>query len=393
MLENNYEILGISEDASKKEIQEAFRRLALEHHSDRGGEQEKFMKIKQAYEDLKIGKKYADSDSEKQRKSKVYSSDDEEEIRRRNRILAKEVSREMETAQEWAAALNRSNSTGVRLFGSKTLGEIEIERKANGMLSIKGNMMAGNLTYDGSILMTGNITSPSFSEEHATTIKIAKGNFKMMNPLEHKYKIDNGAKILVEDGDIVVGNVFGRKDKVQDPQGKVGVYTIKEHRTELLAPKGKIILENVANTVKIEADTIIVLNLEDDVLIKGREIMIYGHKVTYDVKIELTKGGILRFFEDFSIQGLSDDAKIKLENGKELRLHELKTKKIRDLSEEFIENGNNYDKNQTLVGKGFPITYEILDNFYKKPMKQKSKKWTSKFSKFRFLQKNSSTTN
>lgn len=387
MLESNYDILGINEGASKKEIQEAFRRLALEHHSDRGGEQEIFMKIKQAYEDLKIGKKYADSDSEKQRKSKVYSSDDEEEIRRRNRILAKEVSREMKIAQDWAAALNRSNSTGVRLFGSKTLGEIEIERKANGALSIKGNMMAGNLTYDGSIIMTGNITSPSFSDEHVTTIKITKGDFKMVNPLEHKYKIDNGAKILVEEGDIVVGNVFGRKDKVQDPLGKVGVYTIKEHRTELLAPKGKIILENVVNTVKIQADTIIVLNLEDDVFIKGREIMIYGHKVTYDVKIELNKGGTLRFFEDFSIQGLSDDAKVKLENGKEIRLHELKTKKIRDLSEEFVANSANYDKDQTLVGKGFPITYEMLDNFYKKPVKQKSNNSTSKLSRFGFFKK------
>ncbi len=388
MLESNYEILGIHENATKKEIQEAFRRLALEHHSDRGGEVEKFMKIKQAYEDLKIGKKYADSDSEKQRKSKVYSSDDEEDIRRRNKILAKEVSREMKIAQEWAAALNRSNATGVRLFGSKTLGEIEIERKANGVLSIKGNVMAGKLSYDGPIIMTGNITSPSFSEENVTTIKITKGDFKMINPLEHKYKIDNGAKILVEDGDIVVGNVFGKKDKVQDPLGKVGVYTIKEHRTELLAPKGKIVLENVADTVKIEADTIIVLNLEDDVILKGREILIYGHKVTYDVKIELTKGGTLRFFEDFSIQGLSDDAKVKLENGKEIRLHELKTKKIRDLSEEFVKNEGEYGKDQTMVGKGFPITYEILDNFYKKPVKSKSKNWTSKIGKFRFSQKN-----
>ena len=40
MQESNYDILGISEIASKKEIHEAFRRLALLHHADRGGNEE-----------------------------------------------------------------------------------------------------------------------------------------------------------------------------------------------------------------------------------------------------------------------------------------------------------------------------------------------------------------
>ncbi len=56
MVENNYDILGIMEDSTKKEIRGAFRRLALQFHSDRGGENEQFIKVKQAYEDLKIGK-------------------------------------------------------------------------------------------------------------------------------------------------------------------------------------------------------------------------------------------------------------------------------------------------------------------------------------------------
>ena len=34
----------------------------------------------------------------------------------------------MQTAQEWASALNRSNITGTRLFGSK-LGEIELKKE------------------------------------------------------------------------------------------------------------------------------------------------------------------------------------------------------------------------------------------------------------------------
>ncbi|MFQ5572972.1 MAG: J domain-containing protein, partial [Nitrosopumilaceae archaeon] len=126
MIENNYQILGVREGATKKEIQDAFRKLALEHHSDRGGNIEQFKKIKQAYDDLKLGKKYPDSPEERRKKSKVYTFDEEEEIAR-NKILAEDLSKDMQVAEEWAAALNRVSSTGTRLFGSKTLGEIEFE--------------------------------------------------------------------------------------------------------------------------------------------------------------------------------------------------------------------------------------------------------------------------
>jgi hypothetical protein len=377
MIENNYQILGVREGATKKEIQDAFRKLALEHHSDRGGDIEKFKKIKQAYDDLKSGKKYPDSPEERRKKSKVYTFDEEEEITR-NKILAENLSKDMKVAQEWVAALNRIGSTGNRLFGSKTLGEIEFERKANGALSIKGNYMAGSFTYDGPIIMQGNITSPSWEEDYKTNIRLTKGDFKFVNPLENKYKIENGASIIADNGDIVVGNVFGRKDKVQDPSGKVGLYIVKEHRTQLLAPKGKIIVENAVNTISLDGDSIVILNLEDDVKVKAREILIYGHKVTYDVQIELRKDGFIRFFEDFSVQGLSDDAIIKLENGKRFRLQELKIKKIRDLPSEFVKNADLFSKDDTMVGKGFTITYELLDNFDKKPRKSKGNSWTLK---------------
>ena len=379
MVENNYDILGTHEGATKKEIQEAFRKLALLHHSDRGGNVEQFKKIKQAYEDLKQGKKYPDSDSEKQRKSRVYSGDDEEEVRRRNKILAKELTKEMKLAEEWSAALNRSNTTGSRLFGSKTLGEIEFERKANGALSIKGNIMAGNLTYDGPIIMQGNITSPSFSEENITNITLKKGDFKFVNPLENKYKIDNGSRIIAENGNIVVGNVFGRKDQVQDPDGKVGLYLTVEHRTYLYSPNGRIIVENAVNTVNLDGQSIMILNMEDDVRIKGKEILIYGNKITHDIEIELKKDGIIRFFDKHSVLGLSDDAIIKLENGKTFRLHDLKVRKISDVPEELIENNDVFEKDDTMVGKGFTITYEMLDNFEKKAEKKSTSGWGSKF--------------
>ena len=371
MVESNYDILNIREGSTEKEIRDGFRRLALQFHSDRGGDNEQFIKIKQAYEDLKIGKKFPETDIEKFRKSRVYSGDSEEDIRRKNRILGQELSKEMQLAQEWASVLNTSNLTATRLFGSKTLGEIELERKANGTLSIKGNFMAGELSYDGPILMQGNVTSPSWTEEFRTKIHLSRGDFKFVDPIENKYKIENGAKIIVDNGNVVVGNIFGRKYKVQDPEGRVGIYLSQEHRTQILAPQGKIILENAVNTVSLEADSIIALNLEDDVKISAREILLYGSKVTYDVVIELKKEGILKFFEDFSVQGISNDAKIKLESGKEIRLFDIKTKKIRDLPDEFVPNKNNYHKDDTMIGKGFTITYQMLENLDKKSSKNR----------------------
>jgi hypothetical protein len=307
----------------------------------------------------------------------VYSDETEFDVRRKNQILGQQLSKDMKTAEEWAADLNKSNSTATRLFGSKTLGEIELERKVNGALSIKGNFMAGSITYDGPIIMQGSITSPSWTEEFQTNIHLTSGDFKFINPLENKYKIENGARIVVDNGNIVVGNIYGRKFKVADSV-KIGVYQIQEHRTHISAPNGKIIAENIMDTVSADADTIIVLNVEDDVKISAREILFYGGKLTFDSEIVLKQGGTIRFFETFSIQGLSGDATIKLENGKIIRLFNLKTKKIRDLADEFVPIKDNYSKDATMVGHGFTITYEMLDNLSKKPTKQKSS-WKSKF--------------
>ena len=48
-----YEVLGVGKNASPDEIKKAFRRLAIEHHPDRGGEEEKFKEVNEAYEVLK----------------------------------------------------------------------------------------------------------------------------------------------------------------------------------------------------------------------------------------------------------------------------------------------------------------------------------------------------
>ncbi len=48
-----YEILGVGKDASADEVKKAFRRQAVEHHPDRGGDETKFKELNEAYEVLK----------------------------------------------------------------------------------------------------------------------------------------------------------------------------------------------------------------------------------------------------------------------------------------------------------------------------------------------------
>ena len=348
MRENNYDILGVPSGASKTQIRVAFRELALKHHSDRGGHDEYFIKIKQAFEDLKSGKKFPDSPEEREKKSKFFWGTDEEEKKRKNTLLSNDVAQEMNVAQEWLDALRRTETTGQRLFGSKELGEIEIERKPSKAIAIKGKFWAGTIVHDSDVFMWGSITNPYFSDinKSKTHIHLTNGTFKMMEPLENGFNVENGARISVNHGDIICGNVNGIRDRIPDPDGRVGMSVEREHFSYLLAPNGKIIAGDVRETVSVEGDEIAVLNLVDNVKLKGRKIQVFGTKVSYDVFIELKKGGVLRFFDRGSGFDISDDAILKLESGKEFFLDELKNKKLigfggQDMTYDFLENLDN----------------------------------------------------
>ncbi|MBT7780875.1 MAG: molecular chaperone DnaJ, partial [Nitrosopumilus sp.] len=75
----------------------------------------------------------------------------------------------------------------------------------------------------------------------------------------------------------------------------------------------------------------------------------------------------------------SGDAIIELENGKKIRLFDLKTKKIKDLADEYVPEKQNYGNDSTMVGNGFTITYDMLNNLSKKPSKKQNSNWTSRF--------------
>lgn len=57
MSKDYYNILGVGREASSEEIKKAFRRLAHEHHPDKGGNQDKFKEINEAYQVLGDEKK------------------------------------------------------------------------------------------------------------------------------------------------------------------------------------------------------------------------------------------------------------------------------------------------------------------------------------------------
>lgn len=67
-MENYYDILGVGKGADAEEIKKSFRKLAHEHHPDKGGSDVKFKKINEAYQTL--------SDPEKRRRYDQFGTAD-----------------------------------------------------------------------------------------------------------------------------------------------------------------------------------------------------------------------------------------------------------------------------------------------------------------------------
>jgi curved DNA-binding protein len=48
-----YSILGVAKNASEQDIRKAYKKMSMQHHPDRGGDEEKFKQINEAYSTLK----------------------------------------------------------------------------------------------------------------------------------------------------------------------------------------------------------------------------------------------------------------------------------------------------------------------------------------------------
>lgn len=62
-MENYYEVLGLNENASQEEIKKAYKQLAKTHHPDKGGDEEQFKKISEAFDTLGNPNKKAQYDN------------------------------------------------------------------------------------------------------------------------------------------------------------------------------------------------------------------------------------------------------------------------------------------------------------------------------------------
>lgn len=58
-----YSILGVSRNASEQDIRKAYKKLSMQHHPDRGGNEEEFKKVNEAYSTLKDPQKRAEYDN------------------------------------------------------------------------------------------------------------------------------------------------------------------------------------------------------------------------------------------------------------------------------------------------------------------------------------------
>ena len=59
---NYYDILGVPRNASEKDVKNAFKKKAMQYHPDRGGNEEQFKQINEAYDVLKDPKKKSQYD-------------------------------------------------------------------------------------------------------------------------------------------------------------------------------------------------------------------------------------------------------------------------------------------------------------------------------------------
>ena len=61
----HYETLGVSENASDKEIKSSYKKLARKYHPDVGGHEKKFKEVSAAYDSLKTQEKRQQYDTQR----------------------------------------------------------------------------------------------------------------------------------------------------------------------------------------------------------------------------------------------------------------------------------------------------------------------------------------
>ncbi|CAJ1948417.1 unnamed protein product [Cylindrotheca closterium] len=170
-----YDILGVSKTSSQYEIQKAYRKLALQHHPDKGGMGEEFQKINKACEVLSDKKKREIYDTYGEEGDNVSAPEQEEDPRPPND--KKEYTRKVScTLEELATGackrlkLNFGPALGEKLYsiqlrkGWKAGTKITFAGK-NGFPTIEGDIALNVL------LPTGEVWKKSIAKKFTSARK------------------------------------------------------------------------------------------------------------------------------------------------------------------------------------------------------------------------------
>ena len=130
---NYYSVLGVEPTATSQEIKQAYRKLAIQHHPDQGGDAEKFKQVTEAYDVLKDPHKRAAFDHHSTR-IHINAGDVFEDLnaaftfkqrntqQRRNKNLSIEVAIELEeTLTDTSKTVSIKHVNGKRKFVNVTI--------------------------------------------------------------------------------------------------------------------------------------------------------------------------------------------------------------------------------------------------------------------------------
>lgn len=111
---SDYDVLGIKSTASSEEVKQAYRKMAIKHHPDKGGDPKKFQKIHDAYERITNG---SSSKGSKQSISESFGCMDMRQFFKKFDELEVKMKAELDTELEPILSQIRSKATGLVVRG------------------------------------------------------------------------------------------------------------------------------------------------------------------------------------------------------------------------------------------------------------------------------------